>query len=85
VDVLPTMLNENPADRPLVLSDLSARLLPGREDDAKPKRRAWIMWMSASVLAAVLVGAGLRWCFSSKSEVLPFDDLYAIPRATPET
>lgn len=83
-DVLPVMLNENPADRPLNLSDLPAYLIPEKKEAPLPKNRVWLKWMAASVAILLLCGAGVWWFALSKDEPLLLHDLYEIPVAAPE-
>ena len=77
-DVLPVMLNENPADRPTNLAELPDYLVPAAEpspaaaEEARP-RGGRGRWLVAASLAAVLAlgGIGTWWCLRPPKEDAP--------------
>jgi serine/threonine protein kinase len=83
-DVLPRMLDENPANRPLNLAELSALILPEKKEPPKLKRRGWVKWTAALLMITALGGACAWWHLTHKKQPLLLHDLYEIPVATPE-
>ena len=79
--VLPRMLDEDPANRPLNLAELPALILPEKKESSKPKRRGWAKWIAA-LLAIFVLGGACAWWFDIRAK--SFHDLYEIPVAAPE-
>ena len=79
--VLPRMLDEDPANRPLNLAELPALILPEKKEASKPKRHGWAKWIAAS-LAIFVLGGACVWWFGIRAK--SFHDLYEIPVAAPE-
>ena len=59
-DVLPTMLDADPAKRPVDLRGLAKRLARVQVVEEKPPRR-WLKWVMAGVALAVLVVVAAYW------------------------
>ncbi len=82
-EVLPKMLEEDPAKRPLNLAELPAQLLPEKREQVKRGKHGWMKWMATAVFAAIL-GACAWWLLSPHTVQIRVDDLYDIPSAVPE-
>lgn len=84
-DVLPVMLNENPLERPLNLTELPDRIAPVAQAKVPRSKRLAGKWMTLVVTVVVLVlGIGCWLYWGQSGETIRTDDLLAIPAAAPE-
>ena len=85
-DVLPVMLDENPQERPLNLTELPDRIAPVAQPETPTPKRFGAKWkalVAAAVVIALGVGCWLYWG-QSGGKTIRTDDLLAIPAAAPE-
>ena len=84
VDVLPAMLEDNPAKRPLDLLSLPARVLPPppKAEPSGVKRSRFKMAVAA--LIAIVTVFAVWLCLSVDENAVRTDDLYDIPSSAPE-
>ena len=84
-DVLPVMLNENPLERPLNLTELPDRIAPVAQAKVPRSKRLAGKWMTLVFAVVVLVlGIGCWLYWGQSGETIRTDDLLAIPAAAPE-
>jgi serine/threonine protein kinase len=84
VDVLPVMLSDNPAERPVDLMSLPARVLPPSPNVESPGTKHG--WRKIAAVALFVLGAAFAvwWCMSANEGAVRTDDLYDIPSSAPE-
>lgn len=84
VDVLPAMLDDNPAKRPIDLLSLPARVLPPppKAEPSGVKRSRFKMAVAA--LIAIVTVFAVWLCLSVDENAVRTDDLYDIPSSAPE-
>ena len=75
-DVLPQMLDSNPAKRPAALAELPRRLVRVQVAEGKPPRR-WLKWAVGAALAALVAGA-VYWLVPRADRSADQDDPDAI-------
>lgn len=85
VDVLPAMLSDDPAERPLDLQSLPDRVLPPSVAAEEPsgRKRGWFM-VAAAALFVILAASAVWWFMSGDDGAVRTDDLYDIPSSAPE-